>query len=502
MPAIYNYVYGKDIGINYVINSIIFAIPISIFIVNIPYKIGQLLFVFFISICNIANITLLAAHGSFINISEIRAVIGANPIETSGLGAYIIANFKWHILLEVVFLIGLSIQITWTPIIYKRHLLVGALITGSVIFLILEFTSFSTIRYEPYQFSKQLLDLLEERLTRICMLSSDNLSYGAKQKDGNAEGTFCVLAIGESLNYEHFSLHNKYHRNTTPNLAKEDNIILYQDYFSTALFTAKSVPMILNMQSPTNYNEHYYYQGIGGAFQEIGYKSYLVSHTDQLMHTDAYQYLTTSFDSIIWVSADADMPNQLGAIARTENNVFVVLHFLGNHMMYGNYPPEFEIFTPSYTTSPKSNQDSLLVNAYNNSILYTDFILSECIKCIKNAKKKGSLIFVSDHGEYIDAKTAYHGFRDTISPSEYHVPLMVWYSDEYAAAYPNKVANMIKHKDEPVCGDHVFWSVLDMAGIEIDSTMQEEGMSIFGDSLRPHQRTLLLPDGKTIMELL
>jgi glucan phosphoethanolaminetransferase (alkaline phosphatase superfamily) len=110
-------------------------------------------------------------------------------------------------------------------------------------------------------------------------------------------------------------------------------------------------------------------------------------------------------------------------------------------------------------------------------------------------------LFVSDHGEYISPKVSGHGHTYHPTKEEYHVPLMVWYSDEYKETFPNKVANVIKHKDYPACADHVFWSVLDMAGIRIDSTLQQVGVSIFGDTLLPHQRTLLLPDGESVMML-
>ena len=73
---------------------------------------------------------------------------------------------------------------------------------------------------------------------------------------------------------------------------------------------------------------------------------------------------------------------------------------------------------------------------------------------------------------------------------------MVWYSDEYKEAYPNKVANVKEHKHESVCADYVFWSVLGMTNIRIDKALQQEGKSIFEEQLKYKDRTLLLPDGE------
>ena len=143
----------------------------------------------------------------------------------------------------------------------------------------------------------------------------------------------------------------------------------------------------------------------------------------------------------------------------------------------------------------------MYVNSYDNAILCTDSVIAAITSCLPRKDIIAQWIFTSDHGEGpIGNNGGAHGYTCPTS-GEYHVPLMVWYSDEYKEAYPEKVANMIKHKDAPVCADHVFWSVLDMADIRIDSTLQQDGMSVFGDTLLPHRRTLLLPDGRSVLTL-
>ena len=142
-----------------------------------------------------------------------------------------------------------------------------------------------------------------------------------------------------------------------------------------------------------------------------------------------------------------------------------------------------------------------LLNAYDNSLLYTDRMLSEAIESLQEAKCIAAWLFVSDHGEYIYGNICGHGFSYSPQKDEYHVPLMVWYSDEYKEAYPNKVANVKKHKHESVCADYVFWSVLGITNIRIDKALQQEGKSIFEEQLKQESRTLLLPNGQRTIKL-
>jgi glucan phosphoethanolaminetransferase (alkaline phosphatase superfamily) len=83
-------------------------------------------------------------------------------------------------------------------------------------------------------------------------------------------------------------------------------------------------------------------------------------------------------------------------------------------------------------------------------------------------------MYMSDHGESFwddERKLSLHGSYQ-ISKNEYHVPFLIWYSDEYANLNADKVNAMSQNKTTPVSSDVVFYSLLDAAGIDdiIDST--------------------------------
>ena len=110
------------------------------------------------------------------------------------------------------------------------------------------------------------------------------------------------------------------------------------------------------------------------------------------------------------------------------------------------------------------------MNAYDNSILYTDYFISEVIDHLKN--KNAILFYASDHGQYLGENGIYyHGNSDTIDQPEHRVPMFLWMSDNvmknkfYQKKFKNaqlKTKNMLSH-------DNIFDSLLDCSGIDSKS---------------------------------
>lgn len=494
-PSIYYASIQSSIGIGHVLLSLLYSLPIAFAILTIPNKIIRLLLylvVWFVVFCGGIFV---AIYHNYINEGEIFGVLMTNQYEAGDLGQLVIHYYSWYIVFMILMGVITSIFIVITDISSKITSTIFAL---SVILCVLLNFEWSVNEYMPYIVinkyikAKQQISEIAHKQTSI---ETNNIPFYAKVCKSQQ---VYVLAVGESLNYSHFS--PNYKRENTPLLNKNIQTCLYSDYYSTALYTHQALPLLLSTAEASSYESVYERPYISPILSK-SFKSYFISHRAQLTNNTLHHYLSDMCDSTIYVDNDSCISSALNKIIQNGENAFFILHFLGNHAAYSNCIDACRAYFPDYNKTPDIRSDSLIINAYDNSVRYTDYVLSKCISSLQAKRIISSLLFVSDHGEYVDAKSGGHGFSFHPTKDEYHVPLMVWYSDEYAAAYPDKVANMIKHKDEPVCGDHVFWSVLDMAGIVIDSTLQQEGMSIFGDSLRPHQRTLLLPDGKTIMEL-
>ena len=312
-----------------------------------------------------------------------------------------------------------------------------------------------------------------------------------------------LLVIDESLCYDRLSINNFYERATTPRLErimKDGQLVSFSNYYASGVFTMYSVPMLITQATAQNFECNYSTPAIQEFFRCHGYESFWISNEAQIINDGESDYLARGAQ-IINVQRDIDMPRVVDSICGLYEKVFSVLHLWGSHQFYMNTMSSTSRYFPDVTTSDCVRGNVIYENSYDNTILYTDSLLASLIEMLDKQRCLTTILFTSDHGEGpITLTGGAHGYTNPHT-SEYHVPLMVWYSDEYKNAYPRKVANVIKHKDEPVCADHVFWSVLDMADIQIGSTLQQKGMSIFGDTLLPHQRTLLLPDGKSVMTL-
>lgn len=456
----------------------------------------RVLLLSFIQVAVCFEFTTLLAYRNYLNPCDIAAFFTFNNLESSSLLLYII-RFK---LLPYVTLFILYFALCIASFFVKQlqcskfYLSVCAtvLLAGGIIACCISYP------FSPYNIFKESWNALHMHLQNKYYTNQQPVQYAISAN--TAKGIY-VLAIGESLRYGNWGMNGEYKRSTTPQMDRIGNKVSYTDCYSVSTFTQLSVPLILTSATPRTFKNNYTAPSIMSIYKQAGYKTYVISHAGQIMGYKEHDYLLRNVDSVLFISSDREVVNTLHSILTQKEEAFVLLHFLGNHFLYSNYPECYNEWLPNYTYHPEEHDDSIFINAYDNSILYTDSLLAACVEILREEERCSALFFTSDHGEFIDANSGGHGFSYHPTKDEYHVPLVIWYSDEYVKVHPKKVSNLIYHKAEPVCADHVFWSVLDMANIRMDGTLQQSGMSIFGDTLLPHKRTLLLPNGKSVVEL-
>ena len=107
------------------------------------------------------------------------------------------------------------------------------------------------------------------------------------------------------------------------------------------------------------------------------------------------------------------------------------------------------------------------MNSYDNTVYYTDSILGEVIRQLESAEAIASMVYISDHAEnlYDDERLMFmHG---NTQPSEYeiHIPFFFWYSDAYKKFFPEKVNQIVQHKEKRISTRNLFYSFLSIAGI-------------------------------------
>jgi lipid A ethanolaminephosphotransferase len=157
--------------------------------------------------------------------------------------------------------------------------------------------------------------------------------------------------------------------------------------------------------------------------------------------------------------------------AMPSDRVLVVLHQGdGSHgpAYSSQYPPEFEVFSPVCATvkiAECSQQE--LINAYDNTIVYTDYILSRVIAELgTDPTWDSALLFVSDHGESLGEHGVYlHGLPNSLAPAyQRDIPFKLWLSPGFAASRGVTAQDLVRDRDHP--HDFVFHSVLGAFGVE------------------------------------
>ncbi|MBO4804929.1 MAG: phosphoethanolamine transferase [Paludibacteraceae bacterium] len=315
---------------------------------------------------------------------------------------------------------------------------------------------------------------------REMQASLSNFSFGIQPKEDQDEELF-VLVIGETARWKSFGL-NGYPRPTTPKLANQKNLVSYSHLITQANLTSHSVPLILTRADALHRRQADFEKSICEAFAEAGF--YTAWLSSQVLTPYQERIISTCdssvvLDKMISKSNSYDLnlvPSFEGLLSQPASKKFIVIHSMGSHFKYNErYPSDSTYFQPSFDNtmdflSASSENVDYLVNAYDNSIRYTDAFLSALIQKMEARGGVWSMVYLSDHGENLyddERKLILHG---TLVVSEYeaHIPFLVAYSDGYQSRYPEKVQSILDNKDKNQTSAVVFHSLLDMAGIQSD----------------------------------
>ncbi|WP_229459502.1 phosphoethanolamine transferase [Massilia cavernae] len=161
-------------------------------------------------------------------------------------------------------------------------------------------------------------------------------------------------------------------------------------------------------------------------------------------------------------------------IRKAGKDLVIVLHQKGSHgpSYWKRYPGQFQDFGPVCETNDlaKCSRESI-VAAYDNTILYTDFVISKAIGLLAQSSVQdgvdASLVYFSDHGESLGENNLYlHGAPYVISPSgQRHVPMMVWLSDGFRSRFRLDQNCLAARTGQEFSHDNIFHSTLGMLGI-------------------------------------
>jgi lipid A ethanolaminephosphotransferase len=159
------------------------------------------------------------------------------------------------------------------------------------------------------------------------------------------------------------------------------------------------------------------------------------------------------------------------------------LHQLGSHgpAYYLRSPSVFKTFTPECETNQLQQcSKEQIVNAYDNTIVYTDHLIAQSINWLQslNSTYDTALVYVSDHGESLgEGGTYLHGLPYTFAPKvQKHVPLIVWLSDSFASRLKIDKACLKTISNKPLSHDNLFHSMLFLNEVETSLYLQEQNL--------------------------
>lgn len=309
-----------------------------------------------------------------------------------------------------------------------------------------------------------------------------------------------VLVIGESARKENFSLYN-YKRNTNPLLVKQNDVFCFTDVITSANLTSYSFPILLTRASPKYFDIAYKEPSILKAFKDVGYKTYYISN-QPISYGSIYNLYAQQADSTILLSSSLDtQTDDFSAlevlnsfINKIDTKSFIIIHTMGSHFRYNlRYPAENNIFSPTISSNFSLTDIDLenknrLINSYDNSIIYTDFILNTLIDKLKSMNVASTMSYISDHGENLldDINLLFGHGCSTPSKYELQIPYMIWMSTEYKNAYPSNYENIKINLDKPVSSVNLFYSTLGLANISIPN--ESDSLSVvsqYYDSVTP-----------------
>ena len=346
---------------------------------------------------------------------------------------------------------------------------------------------------------------------------NDNVAdfrFNAVSEHAKDSAEVYVLVVGETARSRDFQLYG-YNRPTNPLLSTTDGLLVFRNVRSQSNTTHKSVPMLLTAATADDHDRLHHEKGILAAFREAGF--YTVFLSNQQPNHSYIDFLGSQADEHLFIrEADAKADEAEGAsgagndvveqtsderllpflnkaMAKGHKKLFVVLHMYGSHFNYRDrYPQSRARFMPDTPTEAKPENRPQLVNAYDNTILQTDYILHSIIEKLRSTGAVSAMMYTSDHGENIFDDSRRLFLHASPRPSEYDtdVPLLVWTSESYAREYAPVVDAMKSNLNKGVqTSASVFPTMLSIGGISTKARV--DSLSLTNRSYRMSIRLYL-----------
>ncbi|MDP9655613.1 UNVERIFIED_ORG: lipid A ethanolaminephosphotransferase [Pseudomonas putida] len=316
-----------------------------------------------------------------------------------------------------------------------------------------------------------------------------------------------VLVVGESARAENFGIFG-YNRDTTPKLSKEDGLIAFTDVHSCGTETAVSVPCMFSNMGRKDYNA-------SKAKNEEGLLDVLKHAGIDVIWRDNQSGCKGTCDRVTLqdvsnlkdpaLCANSECRDEIllqglqHFIDTLDKDTVLVLHQMGSHgpEYFKRYPKEFERFTPVCESNALNNcSRESIVNGYDNTLVYTDHVLSTLIDLLRSNQSKvdTAMLYLSDHGESLGEYNLFlHGTPYMLAPEQQkHVAMFAWFSDSYKQSFAVDTRCLQQSREKPLSQDNLFHSMLGL--LEVNSKVYNQDLDMFAGCRGPVTDGVLAKD--------
>ncbi len=428
--------------------------------------VGRVLLALF-SLINATAVYFIITYSVMIDATTIENVFNTRYSEASGF-------FSWSLwLFIVVFGMLPALWCIFQPVVIGKVKKMGVYCGSSlVIVLTIALMNFSQMLWIS-QHDTELGGLLQPwsylaNTFRVISSQQDEQQEEIKLPEGRItddEKAVVVLVIGESARKANFQLYG-YERDTNPLLSKQKGLKVYQAN-SCATYTTAGSKAILEPKNSDDLYEllpnYAFRTGVDVSWRTSNWGEPPI-HIDEYLTDDElgvqYPDENEAYDAILF----AGLRERI--VSSQKNKVLIVLHTSTSHgpKYADKYPKAFEVYKPVAKNVEEGEKNvSMLVNAYDNTIRYTDFLLDSLINTLRAMKDwKSAMIFISDHGESLgENKMFMHGLPMKLAPKQqYEIPFLVWTSDHFRDYKPLDELPAVLEQH------YIFHSVLNLLSIQ------------------------------------
>lgn len=305
---------------------------------------------------------------------------------------------------------------------------------------------------------------------------SADFTYHAVDARDDSEPEAYIFVVGETARGDNWQL-GGYDRPTNPLLAKEEGLTFFHRSISESNTTHKSVPMLISFASAETFDSIAHYKSILTAFKEAGFATAFISN--QRPNRSFTEHFGSEADTTIYLidgetgmqPFDAELIPKVEKLLEdsTRRKQLIVLHTYGSHFLYyDRYPREFARFLPDSGEDASPANRSQLINAYDNTILYTDYLLAQLISRLKARDLRAALVYASDHGEDIfdDRRKRFLHASPLPTYWQLHQASLVWLSPKMIEQFPQAAEALQANRSKRISPQKsLFPTVMQLAGI-------------------------------------